>query len=253
MSGKSAIEWTNMTWNPVTGCTRVSQGCDNCYAFALHDRRYEAYEHHHGLYPKTGKPMPQQYAQPFSNIQLLSGRLNDPLHIKTPQRFFVNSMSDLFHSKVPDEYIRQVFEVMSQAHWHVFQVLTKRVGRLRILGPQLDWPPNVWMGVSIENDLLTPRADALRKVPASIRFLSCEPLLGPLPSLRLDGIHWVITGGESGPGARGCDPNWVRNIRDKCAAEGVAFYHKQWGGRTPKSGGRTLDGKTWDQFPKSSY
>lgn len=252
MSGKSAIQWTNMTWNPMTGCTRVTSGCDHCYAFALHDMRYAAYEKHHGLYPKTGKAMPKQYAKPFSEVQLLPERLNDPLRIKTPQRFFVNSMSDLFHSKVPDDYIRQIFDVMKKADWHVFQILTKRSGRLRSLGPQLDWPSNIWMGVSIEDDRFVRRADALREVPAPVRFLSCEPLLGPLPSLQLEGIHWVITGGESGPGARPCDPSWVRDIRDKCLSGGVAFYHKQWGGRTPKSKGRELDGRTWDQFPEIS-
>ena len=250
MSGKSAIQWTNMSWNPVTGCTRVTRGCDHCYAFTLHDMRHEAYKKYHGIYPKTGKSMPEQYAQPFFEVQLLPERLNDPLHIKSPQMFFVNSMSDLFHSKVPEDYIRQVFEVMRKADWHIFQILTKRTGRLRHLGPSLDWPPNAWIGVSIEDDRLTPRADALREVPAAIRFLSCEPLLGPLPSLNLDGIHWVITGGESGPGARPCDPAWIRDIRDHCQEARIAFYHKQWGGRTPKSGGRELDGRTWDQFPQ---
>ena len=250
MSGKSAIQWTNMSWNPITGCTRVTSGCNHCYAFTLHDRRHAAYEVHQGIYPKTGKPMPEQYAKPFSEIQLLPERLHDPLRIKTPQRFFVNSMSDLFHSQVPEDYIRQIFEVMRKADWHIFQILTKRAGRLRHLGPHLDWPPNVWIGVSIETDLLTSRADALRTVPAAVRFLSCEPLLGPLPSLRLEEIHWVITGGESGPGARPCDPEWVRDIRDRCIAAGVAFYHKQWGGHTPKSGGRELDGRIWDEFPQ---
>jgi protein gp37 len=241
MSGKSAIEWTDRSWNPVTGCTRVTAGCDHCYAFALHDMRYDAHQ--------RGIKMAQQYHKPFSEIQLLPQRLEDPLHIKTPQKIFVNSMSDLFHSQVPDEYIVRVFEVMRQAHWHVFQVLTKRAGRLRRLGPQLDWPANVWMGVSIETDDLCPRADALRQVPAAVRFLSLEPLLGPLPTLDLTGIHWVVTGGESGIGARYCDPDWVRDIRDRCVARGVAFFHKQWGGRTPKAGGRDLDGRTWDQFP----
>jgi protein gp37 len=260
MTGKTAIEWTGTrnpdgtitpgkTWNPVTGCTRVTSGCDHCYAFTLHDMRHNAYERYHGIYPKTGKPMPKQYARSFSEVQLLPERLEDPLHIRTPQRFFVNSMSDLFHSQVPDEYIRHVFEVMRQANWHIFQVLTKRPGRLRSLGPQLDWPSNVWIGVSIENDLLVRRADALRSVPAAVRFLSCEPLLGPLPSLNLEDIHWVITGGESGSDARACDPAWVRDIRDRCVAKGIAFYHKQWGGRTSKGGGRELDGRIWDQYP----
>lgn len=249
MTGLSAIQWTDATWNPLTGCTRVTTGCAHCYAFALHDMRHEAYQRLGGRYP-NGRPMPAQYALPFSKVQLLPQRLEEPLRIKQPHRFFVNSMSDLFHSQVPDEYILRVFAVMRAAHWHTFQVLTKRVGRLRRLGPHLHWPDNVWMGVSIEEDALTPRADALREVPAAVRFLSCEPLLGPLPSLDLYGIDWVITGGESGPGARPCQPEWVRDLRDRCQAEGVAFFHKQWGGRTPKAGGRTLDGRTWDDFPQ---
>src|SRR6266516_2141498 len=209
----TAIEWTNETWNPLTGCTRVTKGCDHCYAFTLHDMRLEAFTLDHGTYPNG------------------------------------NSMSDLFHSQVPDDYIFQVFDVMRRAHWHTFQVLTKRAGRLRRLGPLIDWPANVWMGVSLENDVLTPRADALRECPAAVRFLSCEPLLGPLPSLNLTGLHWIITGGESGKGARPCHPEWVREIRDRCQDAGVALFHKQWGGRTPKANGRVLDGQTWDQFP----
>jgi protein gp37 len=248
MSGKSAIEWTNFTWNPISGCTRVTRGCDACYAFALHDMRHELYKRTDGKLP-NGKQMPKQYAKPFSEIQLLPERLEQPLHIKQPKMIFVNSMSDLFHSQVPEEYIRQIFAIMQRASWHTFQILTKRVGRLRRIAPQLEWAPNIWMGVSIENDMLTVRADALREVPAAVRFLSCEPLLGPLPSLHLDGIQWVITGGESGPCARPCDPEWVRAIRDRCQAANVAFFHKQWGGRTPKAGGRLLDGRTWDEFP----
>jgi protein gp37 len=165
---------------------------------------------------------------------------------------FVNSMSDLFHSQVPGDFIREIFEVMRAAHWHTFQVLTKRAGRLRYLGPRLIWPSNVWMGVSIEEDRLVGRADALRMVPAAVRFISAEPLLGPLPSLNLDGIHWLITGGESGKGARPCDPQWVRDLRDRCVAAGVAFFHKQNGGRTSKAGGRLLDGRTWDELPQAT-
>lgn len=248
MSGKSAIEWTSMTWNPLTGCTRVSDGCTNCYAFTLHDMRHEVYKRTGGLLP-NGRPLPQQYARPFSEVQLLPERLEQPLRIKKPTMFFVNSMADLFHSDVPDAYIEQIFDVMARAHWHTFQILTKRVGRLRRLGQRLSWPANVWMGTSIENDKLTPRAEALRVVPAAIRFLSCEPLLGPLPSLNLDKIDWVITGGESGSNARPCNPEWVRDIRDRCVASKVAFFHKQWGGRTPKAKGRLLDGRTWDEMP----
>lgn len=249
MSGKSSIEWTSVTWNPTSGCTRVTSGCTNCYAFALHDRRYQVYVSNNGMYPKTGKPMPQQYARPFSEVQLLPERLEWPLHQKQPLRIFVDSMSDLFHSQIPEDYIHQVFAVMEKAHWHTFQVLTKRVGRLRRLAPTLNWAPNIWIGTSIEQDLVTARADALRTVPASVRFLSCEPLLGPLPSLNLEGIHWLITGGESGPEARLCDPDWVRDLRDRCIEQGVAFFHKQWGGRTPKAGGRLLDGRIWDEYP----
>lgn len=251
MTGKTAISWTEKTWNPLAGCTRVTEGCTNCYAYALHDMRHEVYVRDGGIYPKNGKPIPVQYAKPFSEIQLIPERLEQPLRIKQPTKFFVNSMSDLFHSQVPEDYIQQVFDVMSRAHWHTFQVLTKRAGRLRRMGASLDWPSNVWMGVSIEEDMLTPRADALRTVPAAVRFLSCEPLLGPLPSLNLDGIHWVITGGESGPEARTADPEWFRGIRDKCLAAGVAYHHKQNGGRTSKAGGRMLDGRIWEDFPQS--
>ncbi len=249
MTGKSAIKWTNATWNPLTGCTRVTNGCDHCYAFTLHDMRHQAYVQHNGIYPKNDKAMPKQYAQPFSAIQLLPDRLEDPLRMRQPRMFFVNSMSDLFHSQVPDEYIFQIFDVMRRADWHTFQILTKRAGRLRRLGQQIRWPINVWMGVSIEQDMLTPRADALREVPAVVRFLSLEPLLGPLPSLDLTSIDWIITGGESGPSARPCHPDWVRDIRDRSVEQRIPFFHKQWGGRTPNAGGRDLDGRTWDEFP----
>jgi protein gp37 len=249
MTGTTSIEWTDRSWNPTTGCTRVSAGCQHCYAFALHDMRHTAYLKYGGVYPNNGKPMPEQYRVPFSVLQLLPERLEDVLHVRTPQRFFVDSMSDLFHSQIPDHYIHQVFDVMSRAHWHTFQVLTKRGNRLQRIARTLDWPANVWIGVSVENDLLTRRVDQLRSVPAAIRFLSCEPLLGPLPSLQLDKIDWVITGGESGTGARPCDPVWVRGLRDQCRAAGVPFFFKQWGGRTSKAGGRDLDGRTWDEMP----
>jgi protein gp37 len=211
--------------------------------------RYDAFMRYHGIYPKTGKAMPKQYARPFSEIQLLPERLEWPLHQKQPLRIFVDSMSDLFHSQIPEDYIRRVFAVMEQAHWHTFQLLTKRVGRLRRLAPVLSWAPNIWIGTSVEQDLVVARADALRTVPAKVRFLSCEPLLGPLPSLNLDGIHWLITGGESGPHARPCDPNWLRDLRDRCIDRNIAFFHKQNGGRTSKAGGRELDGHIWDQMP----
>ena len=248
MSGKSAISWTDMTWNPTTGCTRVTAGCNRCYAFTLHDMRHEIYQRAGGMLP-NGKPMPKQYALPFSTIQLLPERLEDPLHIKKPRKVFVDSMSDLFHSQVPEEYIRRVFAVMSQASWHSFQILTKRPARLARLASTLPWPGNIWIGTSIELDQLTPRADLLRRVPTPNRFLSLEPLLGPLPSLDLTGICWVITGGESGHDARPCDPDWVRAIRDQCIQQGVAYFHKQWGGRTSKAGGDELDGRRWHEFP----
>jgi protein gp37 len=250
MSGKSAIEWTNMTWNPTIGCTRATAGCDHCYAFLLHDQRHAIYQRYNGYWNAEQKTvMPRQYAQPFSTVQLLPERLDAPLREKRPRMIFVDSMSDLFHSQIPDEYIFQVFEVMRQAHWHTFQVLTKRPGRLRRLGSRLQWPSNVWMGVSIERDELTPRADALRTVPAAVRFLSCEPLLGPLPSLKLEGIHWVIVGGESGPQARPIQKEWVIDLRDRCLNAHIPFFFKQWGGRTPKAGGRLLEGHTWDEYP----
>lgn len=235
MSDKSEIEWTDATWNPVTGCTQVSPGCDHCYALTFAER-------FRGV---AGHP----YEQGF-DLKLWPERLEMPLQWKKPRRIFVNSMSDLFHKDVPDEYIRRVFEVMVTADWHIFQVLTKRSPRLAQLGPTLPWQPHIWAGVSIESDQYVWRADQLRKVPADIRFISAEPLLGPLDYLNLDGIDWLITGGESGHGHRPCDPEWVRHLRDCCNAQHVAFFHKQWGGRTPKAGGRLLDGRTWDEFPQ---
>lgn len=250
MSGRSAIEWTQRTWNPVIGCTRVTAGCDHCYAFALHDQRHQVYQQHHGLWGPGGRRMPPQYAQPFTAIQLLAERLEEPLHCKTPSMIFVNSMSDVFHSQVPDEYIQRIFAIMGLASWHTFQILTKRPGRLRHLGPQLTWHPNIWIGVSIESDRVVARADALRTIPASVRFLSCEPLLGPLPSLSLEGIDWVIVGGESGPNARPMHGDWAGEIRDRCRIARVPFFFKQWGGKTAKAGGRLLDGRLWDEFPQ---
>lgn len=250
MSGKTSIGWTNAVWNFTIGCTRVTSGCDNCYAFALHDRRHAIYQANAGRWSPNGKPMPAQYALPFSTIQVLPERLEWPLHQKKPLRIFVNSVSDLFHSQVADEHILAAFDVMNRASWHTFQILTKRPGRLRKLAGLLPWSRNIGIGVSIERDELARRADVLRSISAGFRFLSLEPLLGPLPSLDLTNINWVITGGESGPGARPCDPDWVRAIRDQCQQHQVAFFHKQWGGPTPKSGGRLLDGRTWDEFPQ---
>ena len=234
MSDRSTIEWTDATWNPVTGCTQVSPGCDHCYALTFAER-------FRGV---SGHP----YEQGF-DLKLWPSRLDIPLHWKRPRRIFVNSMSDLFHKDVPDAYIYQVFEIMNKANWHIFQVLTKRSERLARLGQKLPWAPHIWIGVSVETERYVWRIEHLRRVPAQVRFISAEPLLGPLAKLKLDGIHWIITGGESGPGFRPCNPDWVRQIRDQCQEQKVAFFHKQWGGIRPKAGGRLLDGRTWDEFP----
>ncbi len=237
MGQTSAIEWTDATWNPVTGCTQVSPGCDHCYALTFAERFRGVPDH--------------PYEQGF-DLKLWPERLQLPLRWKKPRRIFVNSMSDLFHKDIPDEFIQQVFDVMVQADWHIFQVLTKRSARLARLGPQLPWPSHIWAGVSVEMERYRWRIEHLRTIPAHIRFVSAEPLLGPLDELNLDGIHWVITGGESGHGCRPCNPDWVRTIRDQCQQANVAFFHKQWGGRTPKAGGRELDGRTWDELPAPS-
>jgi protein gp37 len=242
VSDKSAIEWTDATWNPVTGCSKVSPGCANCYAETLSLR----FGH---------SKLPWTPANAAENVVLHPERLRLPLTWRDGRMVFVNSMSDLFHELVPASYIDQVFAVMSLADRHTFQVLTKRPERMRDYcragADHFAFAPfsNVWLGTSIENDRWVGRADALRDTPAAVRFLSCEPLLGPLPSLDLTGIDWVIVGGESGNGHRPMDPDWVRDIRDRCVAAGVAFFFKQWGGRTPKAGGRELDGRTWDQMP----
>lgn len=234
MADHSGIEWTDATWNPVTGCTKVSAGCQNCYAERL-ARRLRAMGN-------------RRYGNGFA-VTLQPDQLDLPLRWRKPKRIFVNSMSDLFHEAVPDTFIQSAFEVMSAASWHVFQVLTKRSERLAALAPRLPWGPNVWQGVSVEGPRFIHRVEALRRVPAAVRFLSVEPLLGPIERLPLDGVHWVIVGGESGPGRRPIDPDWVRAIRDQCVEEGVPFFFKQWGGRTPKSKGRTLDGRIWDEMP----
>lgn len=234
MSDNSAIEWTDATWNPVTGCTRVSPGCDHCYALTFAER-------FRGV---AGHP----YEQGF-DLKLWPERLEMPLHWKRPRRIFVNSMSDLFHKDVPDAYIYRMFEVMNKANWHIYQVLTKRSARLARLGPTLPWAPHIWAGVSVETGQYAWRVEQLRRVPAHIRFISAEPLLASLTKVNLEGIHWVITGGESGPGFRPCNPEWVRELRDRCQEQGIAFFHKQWGGIRPKSGGRLLDGRTWDEQP----
>jgi len=234
MSQTTAIEWTESTWNPVRGCTKVSPGCKYCYALTFAERW-------RGI---PGHP----YEQGF-DLRLVPEKLEEPLRWRKPRTIFVNSMSDLFHEEIPLAYIRKVFEVMEEASWHTFQVLTKRADRLCDLAPLLSWPSNVWQGVSVENERYATRAKKLADVPAAVRFLSVEPLLGPISDLPLAGISWVIVGGESGPRHRAVAPEWVRAIRDQCLEAGVPFFFKQWGGRTPKAGGRELDGREWNQMP----
>jgi protein gp37 len=236
VSSNSAIEWTDATWNPVTGCTKVSPGCAHCYiertpSFRIARRRFEK-----GVIP----------------VELHENRLEQPLHWRKPRRVFVNSLSDLFHDDVSDTFIAHVFETMRAAHWHQFQILTKRTARLRALAPRLPWPANVWQGASVENAAHVHRIDDLREVRAAVRFLSIEPLLGSIPDLALDGIHWVIVGGESGPRRREVRSEWIREILEQCEAANVPFFFKQWGGRVAKAGGRELDGRTWDEMPVSS-
>jgi len=231
---KSAIEWTDATWNPVTGCSKVSPGCKNCYAERL-AARLEA----------MGNP---RYRNGFE-VTLHPDQLTLPLRWKGPRKIFVNSMSDLFHEAIPDDFIKQVFDVMAKADWHVFQILTKRAKRLEALAAQLPWPENIWQGVSVESEEYTWRIHHLQEVPAAVRFISVEPLLGPISRLPLKGINWVIVGGESGPRFRVAQPIWVRSIRDQCLRTKVPFFFKQWGGFTSKAGGRQLDGRLWSQLP----
>ena len=242
LSDKTGIQWTDATWNPVTGCSKVSPGCAHCYAETLSLRF--GWSH-----------LPWTPDNAVENVVLHPERLDQPLAWRAPRRVFVNSMSDLFHELVPDAYIGEVFTRMAEASQHEYQILTKRPERMapvvaRIYGrhPPL---PYVWLGVSIENDRWTGRADALRATPAAVRFVSAEPLLGPLPSLDLRDIDWLIVGGESGVGARPMQAQWARDLRDRSRAAGTAFFFKQWGGRTPKAGGRELDGQTWDEYPIS--
>jgi len=234
---KSAIEWTESTWNPVTGCTKISPGCHHCYAERM-AKRLKAMGH-------------PNYANGF-RLTTHEHVLEMPLRWKRPQVIFVNSMSDLFHEDVPLEFMAKVFDVMAQASHHRFQVLTKRSQRLREVAQELPWPSNVWMGVSVEDDEHVYRIDCLRQTDALIKFVSFEPLLGPIRDLDLEGIDWVIVGGESGPRARPMDPAWAREIRDQCLAASVPFFFKQWGGVNKKRNGRLLDGKTWDQMPVES-
>ncbi len=243
MGDKSAIEWTDATWNPTTGCDQVSPGCDNCYALTL-AKRLKAMGQ-----PKYQADGDSRTSGPGFALTVHPDALAIPHRWRAPRRVFVNSMSDLFHPKVPNEFIATVFQTMADTPRHQYQILTKRPKRAAGLADQLPWPGNVWLGTSIETDDYIERADQLRRVPAAVRFLSCEPLLGPLTNLSLDGIDWVIVGGESGHGARPMDPDWVRHIRDHALDARVPFFFKQWGGATPKAGGRELDGQVWGEFP----
>jgi protein gp37 len=234
MATSSPIEWTEATWNPVTGCDKVSPGCAHCYAERM-AKRLQA----------MGQ---RNYTRGFE-LTLQERMLELPLRWRKPRRIFVNSMSDLFHAGVPDEFIQRVFAVMRQADWHEYQILTKRSGRLAELHRSLPWAPHIWMGVSVENARFTHRIDHLRQTYARVKFLSLEPLLGPLPRLDLHGIDWVIVGGESGPGARPMERSWVLDIRDQCRAAGVAFFFKQWGGVFKSRTGRELEGRTWVEMP----
>jgi protein gp37 len=238
MAEHSAIEWTNATWNPVRGCTQVSPGCAHCYAKTFAER-FRGVPNH-------------PFTQGF-DLRLIPEKLDLPLRWKEPKLIFVNSVSDLYHEDVPESYIMQVFEVMRRAHWHTFQVLTKRHERLAELGPRLLWAPNIWQGVSIENNRWARRADALRQVRAAVRFLSCEPLLGPLDKLDLSDIHWVIGGGESGLRHRPFRQEWACELRDRVTAAGIPFFWKQNGGRFPKTGGSVLDGREWREWPATTH
>lgn len=234
MSLRSSIEWTESTWNPVTGCSKVGPGCANCYAERM-SRRLQA----------MGQP---NYANGF-DVTLHPHVVRLPLQWRAPQMIFVTSMSDLFHERVPTSFIQQIFEVMRLANQHTFQVLTKRASRLSELSSQLPWERNIWMGVSVENEDYIHRIDQLRETRAHVKFLSLEPLLGPLPKLNLKGMGWVIVGGESGPGARPMKQSWVIDIRDQCRTASTPFFFKQWGGVNKKKTGRILEGQTWSELP----
>ena len=253
MGDRSSIEWTDATWNPTTGCTKVSSGCDHCYAETLAHRRLR------DTYTKR-LPVVDSAANrndPFA-VRLWPERLEQPLKWREPRMIFVNSMSDLFHAEIPEDFLRHTFEVMLAAQWHIYQVLTKRPARAqrfyrrnRDLFCDGEIPPHIWIGTSVEDQSVDYRITQLVDVPATVRFLSCEPLIGPLVP-QLDGIEWVIVGGESGPGYRPMDVAWARTIRDVCDENGTPFFFKQVGGRTPKAGGRLLDGREWNELPETA-
>jgi protein gp37 len=241
----TGIEWTNETWNPMTGCTKISSGCDHCYADTV--ARTKTRDVYLRQLPVVDTATNR--ADPFAP-RFWEARLMKPLSWRQPRRIFVNSMSDVFHAHFSFEMIEKVFNVMNEAHWHQFQVLTKRPERALRYAGRLPWSPNIWIGTSIESMEVAHRADSLRRIDAaSVRFISAEPLLGPINALDLTHIDWVIGGGESGNGARPCNISWARGLRDACDDAGIAFFWKQWGGRTPKSGGRDLDGRLHDAYP----
>jgi len=237
MADHSSIEWTESTWNPLTGCAKISPGCKHCYAERMALRLQS-----------MGQP---NYADGFK-LTLHPDMLYQPLAWKKSRIIFVNSMSDLFHKQVPFTFITKIFDVMEKASQHTFQILTKRSQRMLELDPRIHWPDNVWMGVSVEDMNYLPRIDDLRNTNARLKFLSLEPLLGPSPDLNLTGIDWVIVGGESGPQSRPMNPEWVLEIRDHCVRSGAPFFFKQWGGRNKKRAGRILEGRTWDEMPNLS-
>jgi len=243
MANGTAIEWTEVTWNPTTGCDRISTGCENCYAMTL-AKRLKAMGQ--PKYQNDGDP---RTSGPGFGVTLHPSALSLPYTWRGNKTVFVNSMSDLFHARVPVSFVRDVFRVIGETPQHTYQVLTKRSARLPKIAGRLEWPPNLWVGVSVEDAAALSRVDDLRQVPAAVRFLSCEPLIGPLGALDLSGIGWVIAGGESGPGRRPLNPAWVTGIRDACVSAEVPFFFKQWGGRTPKAGGRELDGRIWGEMP----
>lgn len=236
MGSRSSIEWTESTWNPVTGCTKISAGCQHCYAERMAYRL-----------KAMGQP---NYANGFA-ITMHEQMLEIPLTWKRPQMIFVNSMSDLFHKDIPIEFVLRVFDTMRKAHWHTFQILTKRAERLEELSPLLNWSNNIWMGVTVENSQYVSRIDSLRNTGAKTRFVSFEPLISSISDLNLNDIDWVIVGGESGPGARPIKEEWVLDIREKCFENNVPFFFKQWGGTNKKKNGRLLEGRTWDGKPEN--
>lgn len=246
MAERTGIEWTEVTWNPVTGCDQISTGCDNCYALSL-SKRLKAMGAE--KYQNDGDP---RTSGPGFAVTVHPNSLQQPFRWKASRTVFVNSMSDLFHAKVPISFIRDVIDVIRDTPQHTYQVLTKRPIRALRLSDRLDWPTNLWLGTSVENKGVLHRVEHLRQIPATVRFLSCEPLLGPLDGIDLEGIHWVIAGGESGPNYRPMELNWARSVRDACVNAEVPFFFKQWGGRTPKALGRELDGAIWDQMPSRS-